>query len=196
MRAERSQIDAWAAIGNNVTWNSLLPYYKKSEHFQSPNEGQVQDGAQFNTAAHGFVGPLAVGWPTEMVGQGFPEILNSTFQSQGLNWNGEPNAGHMRGYNIFPKTVNTTANVRADAARSFYYPFSSRSNLHIYLNSFVERLTWQDTTNSSLPFANGVVLRDPTGKVQRLSASKEVILSAGSLRSPLILEQSGVGSPT
>ncbi|PPJ55034.1 hypothetical protein CBER1_01459 [Cercospora berteroae] len=196
MRAERSQLDAWAAVGNNVTWDTLLPYYKKGEHFQVPNEEQVKNGAQFDTAAHGFVGPQAVGWPAQMVGQGFAGTLNSTFQSQGLNWNGEPNAGSMRGYNIFPKMVNTSANVRADAARSFYYSFSSRPNLHIYLDSFVDRLTWQETTNSSLPFANGVVLKGSSGKAQRLSAKKEVIISAGSLRSPLILEQSGVGNPT
>ena len=195
MRAETSQIDAWAKIGNNITWDSLLPYYKKSESFQVPTQAQVLDGAQYDADVHGFTGPLTVGWPAAMVGNNFSGILNSTFDSLGLPWNAEPNAGAMRGYNIFPKTLNPATNIREDAARAYYFPYSSRPNLDVYLNSFADRLTWETSSHDSKPFANGVAFRNASGKLQYLSAKKEVIISAGSLRSPLILEQSGVGNP-
>ncbi|KAK5123910.1 hypothetical protein LTR85_002106 [Meristemomyces frigidus] len=195
LRAETSQIDAWANLGNNITWDSLFPYFKKSEYFQVPTQAQSQKGASYEPDNHGFVGPLAVGWPDEMVGNNFSAILNSTFDSIGLPWNGDPNNGSMRGYNVFPWTIDRSLNVREDAARAYYYPFSLRPNLDVYLNAFVERLTWEAVSHESQPFASGVVCKHSSGKEQQLSAKKEVILSAGSLRSPLILELSGVGNP-
>lgn len=196
MRAETSQIDAWSKVGNNITWDSLLPYYKKSEYFGIPTSAQSVDGASYNASVHGFEGPLTVGWPAQMVGNNFSDILNITFDAAGLPWNGEPNNGIMRGYNIFPKTLDTVRNIREDAARAYYYPIALRSNLDLYLDSFVERMTWEEISHESQPFANGVVIRESSGLQQTLTARKEIILSAGALRSPLILEQSGVGNPT
>ncbi|CAK4032118.1 alcohol oxidase [Lecanosticta acicola] len=194
MRAETGQIDAWAKVGNNVTWDSLLPYYKKSEGFQVPTAAQVQDGSTYQVSAHGFHGPLTVGWPSQMVGNNFSGILNASFNSVGLPWNGEPNNGYMRGFNIFPKTLNPTTSIREDAARAYYFPISTRANLHLYQNSSVERLTWEEASHGSDPSVNGVVFTDASGNQHQLSVKKEVVLSAGALRSPLILEQSGVGN--
>ncbi|KAI7265503.1 hypothetical protein KC345_g8473 [Hortaea werneckii] len=41
LRAEDSQLDAWAKLGNNITWDSLLPYYERSEYFQAPTAAQT-----------------------------------------------------------------------------------------------------------------------------------------------------------
>ncbi|THW32764.1 alcohol oxidase [Aureobasidium pullulans] len=194
MRAESSQIDSWKKVGNNITWNSLLPYYKKSEYFEYPTEAQVSMGASYLPEYHGTEGPLAVSWPTEMVGNNFSSMLNATFKAMKLPWNGEANSGSMRGYNVFPKTFDRSLDLREDAARAYYYPFTTRPNLDVYLNSFAQRLTWSND-NSSVAFANGVVFTDKSGAEQSLLATKEVVLSAGSLRSPLLLELSGVGNP-
>ncbi|KAI6872128.1 GMC oxidoreductase [Hortaea werneckii] len=194
LRAEDSQLDAWAKLGNNITWDSLLPYYERSEYFQVPTAAQTQLGASYESAYHGYVGPLAVGWPDEMVGGNFSNTLNATFASMNLPWNGEPNAGHMRGYNIFPKTVDRIQNVREDAGRAFYLPISDRPNLDLYRNAFAQKLTWESESHTSKPFANGVTFMSTNGTETTLSATREVILSAGSLRSPLLLELSGVGN--
>ncbi|KAG9946546.1 glucose oxidase, partial [Aureobasidium melanogenum] len=194
MRAESSQIDSWKKVGNNITWSSLLPYYKKSEYFEYPTEAQISMGASYLPEFHGTQGPLSVSWPTEMVGNNFSSTLNATFKALDLPWNGDANSGYMRGYNVFPKTFDRELDLREDAARAYYYPFATRPNLDVYLNSFAHRLTWSND-NSSVAFANGVVFTDKSGKEQSLLATKEVILSAGSLRSPLLLELSGVGNP-
>ncbi|KAH0345211.1 glucose oxidase, partial [Aureobasidium melanogenum] len=194
MRAESSQIDSWKKVGNNITWSSLLPYYKKSEYFEYPTEAQISMGASYLPEFHGTQGPLSVSWPTEMVGNNFSSTLNTTFKALDLPWNGDANCGYMRGYNVFPKTFDRELDLREDAARAYYYPFATRPNLDVYLSSFAHRLTWSND-NSSVAFANGVVFTDKSGKEQRLLATKEVILSAGSLRSPLLLELSGVGNP-
>ena len=195
MRAESSQIDSWKKVGNNVSWDSLLPYYKKSEYFEYPTGAQVSMGASYSPEFHGTEGPLSVSWPTEMVGNNFSSTLNATFKAMDLPWNGDANSGSMRGYNVFPKTFDRSLDVREDAARAYYYPYATRPNLDIFLNSFAQRLTWSDD-NSSIPFANGVVFTDKSGAEQTLLATKEVVLSAGSLRSPLLLELSGIGNPS
>jgi choline dehydrogenase-like flavoprotein len=194
MRAEDSQLDAWAKLGNNITWDSLLPYYKRSEYFQVPTAAQVSMGASYDPEYHGFEGPLAVGWPNEMVGGNFSGMLNSTFASLGLPWNGEPNGGHMRGFNVLPKTVDQAQDVREDAARAYYFPIADRPNLDLYTNAFAQKMTWETSSHTSKPFANGVVFKSPNGTETTLLATREIILSAGSLRSPLLLELSGVGN--
>lgn len=119
MRAEISQIDAWKKVGNNITWESLLSYYKKSERFEFPTEAQISTGASFLPEFHGTEGPLAVSWPTAMVGNNFSSLLNATFEAINVPWNRDANSGSMRGYNVFPKTFDRELNVREDAARAY-----------------------------------------------------------------------------
>ncbi|KAF7186595.1 Glucose oxidase [Pseudocercospora fuligena] len=194
MRAETGQIDAFSKVGNSLTWDSLLPYYEKSEGFQVPTAAQLEDGASYDAEVHGFDGPLTVGWPSQMVENNFSETLNATFESVGLPWNGEPNSGYMRGYNIFPKTLDPALNIREDAARAYYLPIKVRPNLDLYLNAFAERLTWRDDGSDAEPSADGVIFTSASDQKQQLLAKKEIVLSAGALRSPLLLEQSGVGN--
>jgi choline dehydrogenase-like flavoprotein len=199
LRAEAKQIDVWGQIGNpGWSWESLMPYYKKSEYIQQPTTTQLLYGASFDPATHGTSGPLAVGWTDNMMGEEVISRINQTFEALGLPLNEEPNSGSMRGLTVFPKTVERVDNVREDAGRAYYWPISKRPNLDIYLQSFVEKIIWhpgsenQDTTQT----ASGVVFIGRNGTRSTILANREVILSAGSLRSPLLLEQSGVGNPS
>jgi choline dehydrogenase-like flavoprotein len=199
LRAEAAQIDAWEQIGNpGWSWESLMPYYKKSEYFQEPSVSQLLRGASFDSKTHGTSGPLAVGWTDNMMGEEVTSSINRTFQVLGLPLNEEPNAGSMRGLTVFPKTIEQADNVREDAGRAYYWPVSKRPNLDLFLESFVEKMIWhpesehQDTGRT----ASGVVFVGRNGTRSTILANREVILSAGSLRSPLLLEQSGVGNPS
>lgn len=197
LRAETSQIDAWERLGNKGwNWDALLPYYKKSEYLQTPTEAQADAGAVVDPTVHGYDGPLTVGWPYGIMNGSIVEDLNSTYQAVGLPYNPEANGGNMRGFNVFPKTLNRELNVREDAARAYYYPVAKRPNLDIYLNAFAERMIWDSGNRTAKPFARGVIFTNSKGSKQTILANKEVIVSAGSLRSPLILELSGVGNPT
>ncbi|KAI7265502.1 GMC oxidoreductase [Hortaea werneckii] len=108
-----------------------------------------------------------------MVGGNFSNTLNATFASLNLPLNGEPNAGHMRGYNIFPKTVDQIQNVREDAGRAFYLPISDRPNLDLYRNAFAQKLTLESKSHTSKPFANGVTFMSTNGTETTLSATRE-----------------------
>jgi choline dehydrogenase-like flavoprotein len=200
LRAESAQIDAWEQIGNEGwNWESLMPYYKKSEYFQQPTASQTLRGASFDPATHGKSGPLAVGWTEDMMSQAVVSSINQTFETLGLPFNEEPNAGSMRGLTAFPKTVDRAENVREDAGRAYYWPVSKRPNLDIFLDSFVEKMIWHPVSKSTQDTkrtASGVVFVNRNGTRSTILANREVILSAGSLRSPVILEHSGVGNPS
>lgn len=197
LRAETAQIDAWEQLGNKGwNWDSLMPYFKKSEYLETPTAEQVAAGAVVDAQYHGHDGPLAVGWPNSIMNGSIVSDINNTFQSLGLPYNADANGGKMRGFTIYPKTLDREQNVREDAASAYYWPVAKRPNLDIYLNAFVERMIWESASHTDKPFASGVIFSTASGEKKTILANKEIILSAGSLRSPLILEQSGVGNPT
>ncbi|EOA85453.1 uncharacterized protein SETTUDRAFT_32654 [Exserohilum turcica Et28A] len=194
LRAETSQIDAWEQIGNQGwNWEDLMHYYSKSEYMQPPTEDQILLGASYDPDVHGTSGPLSIGWTANMMGQEIVSPVNRSFGALGLPFNREPNAGSMRGFTVFPKTIDRAKNVREDAGRAYYWPVSKRPNLDIYLNSKAEKLIWHPNTKESTPKASGVVFTTCNG-TSTILANREVILSAGSLMSPLLLEKSGVGN--
>jgi choline dehydrogenase-like flavoprotein len=194
LRAETSQIDAWEQIGNEGwNWENLMQYYSKSENMQPPTEDQVLLGASYDAKVHGTSGPLTVGWTASMMGREVVSSVNQSFNALGLPFNHEPNSGAMRGFTVFPKTIDRAQNLREDAGRAYYWPVSKRPNLDIYLNSTAEKITWHPRNEGSLPRASGVVFTTCNG-TSTIYANREVILSAGSLKSPLLLEQSGVGN--
>jgi choline dehydrogenase-like flavoprotein len=195
-RAEDVQIDAWEAIGNEGwSWSTLFPYYKKSQSLEPPTAVQTEVGATFEPEVNGFEGPLKTGWAKTLMTGDFSNILNETYASLGVPWNKDINGGKMRGYNRLPSTIDPEANVREDAGRAYYYPIANRTNLHLYPNTMAQRIVW--ASGSSIPTASGVeVLGSNSSAPYAISANAEVILSAGALSSPVLLELSGIGNPT
>ena len=194
-RAQNVQIDAWETIGNTGwNWNNLLPYYLKSEHYQIPNAAQIAAGASYTPSFHAFTGPLKVGFGNNTSSNVFASTLNSTYQNTGVPYSPDVSGGKMRGYNIYPRTIDTAANVREDAARAYYWPFNSRTNLQLVTNTVATQIIWA-ASNGSNATASGVKVTKADGTTQIITAKREVILSAGSLRSPQLLELSGIGNP-
>ncbi|EOD53168.1 putative glucose oxidase protein [Neofusicoccum parvum UCRNP2] len=192
-RAEDAQVDAWEAIGNTGwNWASLLPYYKKSERVQPPKADQLAGGATYDPAFHGTSGPLKVGWKNGMMNISFPEDLNQTYAANGVPYIYDIAGGKMAGWNVFPSTLDVDLNVREDAARAYYFPFENRTNYHVLLNTEAQKLVWAESGAEAT--ASGVLVKDASGNTRTIYANKEVILSAGSLKSPVLLELSGVGN--
>lgn len=196
-RVEDVQIDAWQALGNkDWTWKNLFRYYLKSENLTIPSQQQHAAGASYDQTFHGQDGPLHVGWKPVPVGN-LTTYLNKTYQGLGIPWKSDNNGGKMRGMAIMPATIDVAKQVREDAARAYYWPYSeSRPNLHVMLNTFVNRVVWNDNkSGDDNGTARGVEVTLSNGSVGTLFANKEVIVSAGSIRSPGILERSGIGNP-
>ncbi|TVY28703.1 Glucose oxidase [Lachnellula hyalina] len=195
IRGEKAQIDSWGTIGNEGwSWDELFPYYKKSENFIVPSPAQVAAGASYNAIDHGESGPLKVGYHPELQNGSLHGSVGTAWQSLGIPSTIDANGGDVRGFTVEQQTLDPDANVREDAARAFYYPFQNRANLHIHLNTTAMKVVW--TSNDVDAIADGVEIISLNGSVSTINARREVILSAGSLRSPAVLELSGVGNPS
>ncbi|KAI9793364.1 MAG: hypothetical protein M1816_000256 [Peltula sp. TS41687] len=194
-RAEDVQIDAWETIGNKGwNWNSLFPYYKKSEEFRPPTVAQVANGASYVAQFHGETGPLDVGYLYNLANGSLFHMFNNTWEEFGIPYNPDINGGHMHGFTVWPSTADVLANVREDSAQAYYYPIRSRRNLHVFNGTIGNKIIWNDGyKGDAVAKAVEVTLAD--GTIDVIYAKKEVIISAGTLRSPAILELSGVGNP-
>ncbi|PGH07787.1 hypothetical protein AJ79_06175 [Helicocarpus griseus UAMH5409] len=198
IRADAVQIDAWERIGNKGwNWDNLYPYYKRIEQFSPPTPEQSAVGASYIEELHGENGPVHVGYPFFLTNSSLFDIAYKTWQKLGIPYNQDPNGGSLRGFSAWPQTLDREANIRSDSATAYFHPVQDRPNLKIF-NGVARRITWDDEANTgsgSNLVARGVEFITNEGVKQIIHAKREVILSAGSLRSPAILELSGVGNP-
>ncbi|KAI1661826.1 putative GMC oxidoreductase [Daldinia decipiens] len=196
IRGDKAEFDAWKSLGNDGwDWDTLYPYFKQVEQFSPPTTVQQAAGATFNAEYHGKDGLVKTGFPFRLLNGSFHELAQQAWESLGYPLNLDVNGGETRGFDVWPQTLDRDANIREDAARAFYYPIEQRPNLKI-IKGTVTKVTWANSlTDGNALLADGVEYLDPTGQTVVINAAKDVVLSAGSLRSPLILERSGVGNP-
>ncbi|KAI1426704.1 GMC oxidoreductase [Xylaria sp. FL1777] len=197
VRGDKPQFDAWEALGNEGwNWDALYPYYKKAERFTVPSPAQTAAGAAYDPAVHGETGHVHTGFPFSLVNGSFHGLAADGWAALGYPLNEEVNAGSVHGFSAWPQTLDRDQNIRFDAARSYYYAVENRPNLTL-IKGTVKRIIWaHSAATGQAAVASGVEYVTPSGELAKATAAKEVILSAGALRSPLILESSGVGNPS
>ncbi|KAI0866784.1 GMC oxidoreductase [Xylaria cubensis] len=197
IRGDKPQFDAWESLGNEGwNWETLFPYYKKAEKFTIPSAAQAAAGATYEPAVHGEAGHVHTGFPFFLTNSSFHELATDTWGELGFPLIQDDNVGSVRGFSVWPQTLDRDQNLRYDSARSYYYGVEDRPNLTI-IKGTVKKINWAHSSNTSqVAVAEGVEYVTPDGKLVELKAADEVILSAGALRSPLILESSGVGNPS
>jgi choline dehydrogenase-like flavoprotein len=203
LRPTADEIDSWSALGNpGLSWDTLLPYFKKSEQFQLPTDPRPHALAEssYEPDVHGFIGPVKLGWGNDLDPGQFGQALNITWHSLGFSWNVDPNSGNNTGLGLFPIEKDTVLQIRQDSARSYYLPVMGRPNLHAFTNTTALNVN-MDSGKSNFGAKGAVVAKGvnvilPSGKKQLLRSRREVILSAGTYRTPGLLEQSGIGNPS
>jgi choline dehydrogenase-like flavoprotein len=197
LRAEKAQIDAWEQLGNEGwNWDGMWPYYLAQETLQLPNSDQRKNGATYEESAHGFEGDVDVGFTPYLMGQGAFDVLERTSEALGYPGNRDANNGTMRGTTNWPAMLKVGEKIREDAARAFYWPVAeSRSNLHVFFNTTATRIVWNITAayNGDV-VASGVEVITSSNVTETIHSVQEVIVAAGSIRSPALLEHSGIGN--
>jgi choline dehydrogenase len=194
IRGDKADYDAWERLGNpGWNWQSLVPYFLRSEKFTFPTDAQHSAGISYNPCYHGDKGQLNIGFPYQVENSSFYDSARESCEKLGFHLNKDLNGGNVRGFGLFPKTLDRDANVRESAARAYYEPIDSRPNLQV-IQGTVQRLLFRDGSESKL-IASGVEYTDIQGKLKCLTANKEVIISSGTYGSPVILEASGIGNP-
>ena len=178
MRGQRSDYERWVESGNpDWDWDTCLPYFK-----------QMEDYVHGANAFHGAGGELPV--QERRVSWEILDAWREAAEEKGIPKISEFNTGDNFGNAYFQ--VNQRNGSRWNAMRCFINPIKKRKNLTVMSDAHVEKLIFEETDQDT-PRASGVqvrVLGDMHGVIK---ATREVILSAGAIGSPQILELSGIG---
>ncbi|GME41592.1 Glucose-methanol-choline oxidoreductase, partial [Neofusicoccum parvum] len=190
-RAAAVDYDVWEQLGNpGWGWEGLLPYFKKMEKFTPADEDFAAEwNVSWDLSAHGLDGPVQSSYPPYQ----YPSIKNffRGCYSLGISTPPDPGAGNKTGVFWAPGSKDPSNQTRS-YARSAHYDrvISSRPNYHLLPLHAVSKILFSDNKT-----AHGVeYLSRETGEVSTAKASKEVILAAGTIHTPQILQLSGVGS--
>ncbi|KAH8678171.1 glucose oxidase [Xylariales sp. PMI_506] len=195
IRGDKAEFDAWETLGNKGwNWDALFPYFKKSENFTIPTTAQIAAGATYVPGYHGEEGYLKTGYLYALTNTSLYEDSVQSWTALGIPSNPDLEGGTTHGFNVYPSTIDRDANVREDAARAYYQPVEFRHNLSV-VKGMVTKLTWAKDSSGEGVVANGVEYLDASGTLQSISVTKDVIVSAGTYKSPLVLEASGIGNP-
>ncbi|KAK4543882.1 hypothetical protein LTR36_004656 [Oleoguttula mirabilis] len=180
-------------------WESFNQYMLLAEHFNPPGEDEIARGAQFDPDSHGENGPVQVSFGVYMFDKPQQEALNASMKV----WN-KPGLPGIDA-DIADGTVGRAAiipnMVQPDASQNRSSPFTAyaqrqvqeRSNFVILTGQRVTEIVWEDCPGMVAEGVRFQACRNCTSHFAR--ARREVLLAAGSLQSPQILELSGVGDP-
>jgi choline dehydrogenase-like flavoprotein len=191
-----AEFRSWQAVGNpGWSWESLLHYFRKSENLQIPPASQQDQGATYIAKCHGFDGPLDIAWPPRLDVGSYGRALNQTWQSLGLEWNPDANSGLPRGLFLKPSEYNLQqGGIREDANRAYLAPIANRTNLKIFTYTTATKIRLEHRTKSRDVVTTGVDVTTASGENQTIRADREIVLSLGTLRTPTLLEASGIGN--
>ena len=177
IRGQSNDYDNWRQQGNKGWgWDDVLPYFIKSENNEL-GKGKF----------HSDEGPIMVA-NKKIKLKMLDEFINAA-EEKGIPKVNDFNTGDNFGVGFFQFT--TTFNklglkLRYSAAKGYLNPAKKRSNLKIITNDHVQKINFEGKKASGIEYFLGE-------NVNKISANKEVILCAGSIGSPHILQVSGIG---
>ncbi|KAK6833332.1 hypothetical protein PG987_008026 [Apiospora arundinis] len=169
-------------------WDGLLPYFKKALTFTEPGPA-VKDAVNitYDPAYWGNTSTVYAGWPSFQYPGLVPQI--EAFRDlPGIEFPPDSGAGRAGVY-WFP-TFMDPRKVQRSYARTGHYDGINRTSYDLVYNSKVTKIQIEDLT------ANGVSFQTTVKNATRLAkvkAKKEVILAAGAVHTPQLLQLSGVG---
>ena len=190
MRGRRSDYNELAKhVGSDEwSWDNLLPYFRKHEHLEADNR------ATYPASAHGIHGPVHTSTTKSQIPIENPfldacnEIARFNREVQ------DPTNGSHDSFFASLSTVDRTERpgTRSYAASAYVLPNLHRPNLKILTKANVANVLFD--TNKSALTAIGVRFKH-SALEYTATAKKEVILSAGTYKTPQLLELSGIGDP-
>ncbi|GAA5996465.1 hypothetical protein JCM5350_007730 [Sporobolomyces pararoseus] len=196
-RPDAADLDEWETLGNKGWgWKGLLPYFKKAEKFHPPQNVKSENKSvkvSYNSSVHGIFGPIDTSYPPYLAPSfnGFFKALRSL----GIPEAKDLSAGDSNGVSLAPSTQHADGETRSTSTD---YLRIAKS-LKVITGAQVTRINWNsDKASNGNVVASGVSFvptgSNSTAKPFTIKVSREVILSAGSIQSPQLLELSGVGN--
>ena len=172
MRGQAADYDGWAAAGNpGWAWRDVLPLFKRSEnHFAGTSEWHGGDGE----------------WRVERQRLSWEilEAFREAAEQSGIASVDDFNGGDNEGCSYFQ--VNQKRGVRWNASKAFLRDIRQRPNLQVLTGAEAERLELEGGRARALHMRS-------QGRALRVAARREIILCAGAIGSPVLLQRSGIG---
>ncbi|KZT03818.1 GMC oxidoreductase [Laetiporus sulphureus 93-53] len=198
----RTSVDDWdryAAVTGDPgwSWDAMLPYMLKVSNPGSGEFNYATDYGRLNPAVHNTTGPVDIslsGYPGDIASR----VFQTSFQlPETFPYVLDMNAGYPLGVGFAQFAINSLGR-RSSSATAYLEPAINRSNLDVLITTQVTRLiAAADSTNTSLPTFSAVEMAQSANATRyTVSASKEVILSAGAINTPQLLLLSGIGAPS
>ncbi|KAH7135557.1 glucose-methanol-choline oxidoreductase-like protein [Dendryphion nanum] len=192
----RSNLDTWSELGNSGwDWRTLLPYFKKSHTLVPPTDPAVLEHLHIDdidAVTIGTDGPIQVSYVNEAEDP-LPNVWVETLEKLGHAPTGDLASGNLQGVFTNPNSIDASTRERSYATSAYLQPIEARPNLTVITGAFVQKIILSGSTPTVT--ATGVQYQK-SSETLTATAKREVILSAGALHSPKILELSGIGNPT
>ncbi|GAP35398.1 choline dehydrogenase [Piscinibacter sakaiensis] len=172
IRGQREDYDAWAAAGcDGWGWRDVLPYFVRSEH-----------NTRGPSALHGDEGPL---WCSDVQEpQELMEAFIAAGEELGIPRTDDFNGPSQEGVGYYQMFIRDGR--RCSTAVAYLRPALGRPNLRVESGAHVERLLFDGRRATGVRFSQ-------RGATVEVTAAREVVLCAGALQSPQLLQLSGIG---
>jgi choline dehydrogenase len=172
MRGQAADYDHWRQLGlAGWGWDDVLPYFKKSEDYAAGADDMHGAGGEWR------VEDQRLHWP-------ILDAVQDACEEVGIARIEDFNRGDNEGTAYFK--VNQRRGIRVTAKKAFLDPVRSRRNLKVFTGAQVKRIDFDGKRAVGVRF-------DRDGREVRLRAEGEIVLAAGAIGSPQILQLSGVG---
>jgi choline dehydrogenase len=173
IRGQHQDYDDWRDLGNpGWGWQDVLPYFRKLETFS--------DGAN---EFRGDSGPLYVNNVSDQYHPLCHRFVAAA-QQAGFNYNADFNGADQEGVGFYQ--INTRNGRRMSAARAYLHPALQRPNCEAITHAQVTRIRFTGKVANAVEFIH-------KGQNRSLQAKREIIVSAGAINSPQLLQLSGIG---
>ncbi|MEK8079299.1 GMC family oxidoreductase [Pseudomonas sp. XK-1] len=172
MRGQARDYDGWAAAGNpGWAWDDVLPLFKRTENHHGGS-----------SAVHGAAGEWRV--ERQRLSWQVLEAFRQAAEQSGIASIEDFNGGDNEGCSYFQ--VNQRRGVRWNASKAFLRDIRQRPNLRVLTNAEVQRVVLADGRASALRL-------QWRGRELQIAARREIILCAGAIGTPALLQRSGIG---
>lgn len=173
VRGQHQDYDVWRQLGNTGwSFRDVLPYFRKAE-----------DQVRGESELHGVGGPLGVD-DVRMHNEVCEAFVKSCV-AEGIPFTDDFNGPSQEGVGYYQLTNRNGR--RCSTAVGYLHPVKSRRNLHVVTRAEAESLELDGRRVTG-------VRAKVAGKSQLVRARREVVLAAGAIGSPVLLERSGIGA--
>ena len=174
-RGQAADFNAWAQAGNHGWgFDDVLPYFKRIEKTLAPLNGDLR----------GRSGPIPVAelnW-TDPLSEAFMRGAHEC----GLPYVSDYNSGKQFG--VAAHQVTIARGWRRSSARQYLYPAMKRHNIDVRTQAFATRILFDDLRASGVTY-----LRHGKPSEENVTARREIIVCAGAINTPKLLQISGIG---